>query len=618
MIQTGEIQDNPLDWRPYHAPYPVDYNDLSTVTVQNLINSIRSDAVFADRYWLPNSDPLFPFQNLTLKTFDEHKFTWEQAIRGAAKSYGAARYCLVKGLTHKAKFVFTGPTYRQALHPFNYIVTLIEENSQPGNPLDLSKEVESIVRGSMFSRIKLKNGTEFVALPMGDGEKIRGERADVLVCDEFFLMDRAMYQSHILSFLKGYKKQGSVGPKLIITTSAEYQDSFAYTVFTDRFIKNLLIEDKLVAQDPTYKRKYAILDINVDDLIKQGYITDMDIHEQQLVGATPEERQQALYNHWIGVSGQFFPANLVTKLRSDLVTIEHESDGNHRYCMTIDVATAQNGDLFILDIWKMLPELGNKMGLVNSYWNKGLGADEMASKIHSFNRRFHPTWIVMDKGGGGLFVRDALMKNKLVFRDGSTEDIKVPILEHNENRIVGDGERKLILNRPSDPKIREAFVDNSRSTGVDYIHSEDVFVHLMYDGLRQLLQREDQAILIPSGYVTNDDADPEVSNAVIFDNITESVLQLRHLALKINVGADGHKEVARTKVNKMPYYVWKNAVKDGASGFIYGYLAYQIFNRNNAPPVAASPIVRTIRTDEGIDFTGMVDHTPGQVYVWNK
>lgn len=590
---------------------------LTTVTVPALITKVRSEITVADRYWLSYSPPLFPFQRLTIETVDRAKFTWIQIVRGGAKSYTIARYCLAKGLSHKAKFVFTGPTYRQALHVFNFIKTLIKENSLAGSPLNIESEVIRWVEGSLYSKIILSNGTEFVALPMGDGEKIRGERADVLVCDEFFLMEREMYQSHILPFLQGYKAPGSVGPKLILMTSAEYQDTFAYTVLIDRFLRKVAEENEIVARMHDYVRKYAVLDVNVDDLKAEGYIDEsaMDVIEQRLIGATPDERAQALYNKWIGVSGQFFPANLVSKLRSASCHIEHEAERGYEYALSIDVATQQGGDSFVIDVWKYLPAY-KKIALVNSYWNKGLTSDEMASKIHRYNRLFNPTWIVMDKGGGGLFVRDSLMKRKLTFRDNTEEDVLIPILEHNENRAI-NGQRKLVLNRPSDPVIRSGFADE-RSIGGDYVSMEDVLVHLQYDGLRQALQQLDVPIIIPAGYDPNDDSSDDDSNAVIFDHITESVMQLRHLTLKVNEGADGNKEIARTKVNKLPVYKWKNAVKDGASAFVYGFLAYKIYYKGYTKPDRPMPIVKQQRMDNTPDFTGMVEIFPDQIYDWRR
>jgi hypothetical protein len=602
-------------WAPTPLAWPFDIEHLEDLTIPGLIFSIKhgpAAILLADGLFLPNSPKLFSFQNASMEALDDHAFIWMQAIRGAAKSYTAARFVLVKGLTNKIKVVFTAPTFRQAKHLFEYVAALIAENDDPNLPMDLGKEVDSIVRSSERAVIRMKNGTEFIALPMGDGERIRGERADILVIDEFFNMQKSMYQSHILPFLQGHKAADAVR-KLILLTSAEYQDSFAYTVLTKRFLAKIVEEDKLIAANPSYKRKYMVLDINIDDVLASGYNYDMDVLEQQLAGATDEERQQALYNRWIGISGQFFPGDLYDRMISHEVQIEHEGDKDYNYCLSVDVAFEQGGDFMVIDVWKMLPER-RRMALVNSYWKKGLSSDELASKIHRFNARFNPTWIVMDKGGGGLSVRDSLMKTKLIHRDNSEETVAVPILEHNELRTV-NGQRKLIFNRPKDPKVGSCFADD-RSRGGEHINAEDILVHLLHGGLRQTLQQDDIPILIPATYTDNGGDDELNSNAMIYDRIKESVLQLRHLAVKVIELSDGTKEVVKTKVNKVPAYVWKNAVKDGASAFIYGYICYKLFykDRAQAPGRAAVPVSRPTQ-DVFARFAGIPDiHKPGQLY----
>lgn len=615
MLATETWASSPVvEWKPKHLSWPYDVKNLDTISVPNFIHRMKESALLADQLWFPNSSSLFSFQRAAVQAMDDHAFVWFQAIRGAAKSYTAARYCLIKGLTNKVKIVFTAPTYRQAIHLFNYCATLLEENKDSNLPLDLDKEVESIVRGSMKSYIKLKNGTEIIALPMGDGQRIRGERADILVCDEFFNMAKSMYQSHILPFLQGHKDKDGIR-KLILLTSAEYQDSFAYTVLTKRFLPKIIAEDLMVVADPSYKRKYCVIDLNIDDVLASGYSYDMDVLEQQLAGASSEERQQAMYNRWIGISGQFFPGNLFEKMLSNEVNIEHEAEVGYDYCLSIDVAFQQNGDFAVIHTWKMLPDR-KKMALVNSYWQKGLTSDELASKIHRYNNKFKPAWIVMDKGGGGLSVRDSLMKTTLVFRDNSKEEIVLPILEHNEARAIS-GQRKLVFNRPKDDMVRACFA-NDRSRGGEAIHSEDILVHLLHDGLRMCLQTEDIPIIIPASY-TDDGGDDEHSNAVIYDRIKESVFQLRHLTVKVIENSDGTKEVVKTKGNKVPAYVWKNSSKDGASAFTYGYIAYRIFYKEYVVEELGMPITQVDGYNPLAQFEGLlVDQYPEERYVFNK
>lgn len=611
-LKRTPLTENDL-WAPKLSDYPVDLKNIKGIKFADLVKAIRHDIILADEILLANSPRLKPFQKVTMRAFRDHAFCWCQACRGSGKSYIAARYLLVEGLLNTIRVVHTGPTYRQALHTWNYIESLIHENSLDGSPLDLSRELAGpITHGSMESVIELKNGTSFRALPMGNGQKLRGQRADVLDIDEAFLVEREMYQSHIVPFLLGHKEEGSIGPKLIMTTSAEYEDSFAYQgVLAGRFLPNIIKESKLVQIDPTYRRKYIVLDWNVDDVRASGYNLSQDVLDLLLEGASEDERAQALYNKWVGVSGQFFPADLLDRMQSTEIDIEYRAEDGYDYGLAIDVATQRNGDFFVIHVCKFLPDR-MRMAVVHSYWGKGKTADEMAWIIHDYNTKFNPKFIVMDKGGGGLFVLQSLSKSTLEFADGTIKKVSAPLLEHNE-MVRMDGERKIIMNRASDDMVRAGLADDRSRMG-EYIHSEDILIHLIHDGMRQAMKREDPPILVPATYRSNR-GDEENSEAVIFDNIKESVLQLRHLTMDVKELADGTKEVVRSKVNKVPVYKWRNQNKDGASAMTYAYLLYRIYYRHarREETEAAEPII--VKTPiYGSNFHGMVDYNPGERY----
>lgn len=600
-------------WTPKTKTLYPDFSQYKDLKFQDLIEAARKDIILNDHLWLPQSKPLFPFQRINMRAIQEASVIWVEGCRGTAKSYGDARAALNLGLMNPIKVVCTGPTFRQAMHPFNYIDVLIRENWDDELPLSLSREQEGVtVRGSMEAVIRLKNGTVFKALPMGNGERLRGERADILICDEFFLMEREMFQSHILPFLLGHKEEGQI-KKIIMSTSAEFEDSFAYSVLTKRILPNIHREDKLAEADPNYQRTYALLSWDIDDVRAEGYNLDPEVLNLLLEGANEEERDQALYNKWRGISGQFFPANLTEKMSSAEVRIEYSKDNVHEYGMTVDVARATDGDNFVIHVFKFLPEL-RKMYFVHSFMDKGLSAAEMAAKIYHYDERFDPTWILMDKGGGGMFVRDELMKSTLEFQNGTKQEVKPKdfIIEWNENRAI-PGRKKLIFNRVSDEKVASAFADD-RSRGGEYIHNEDIFSHLLYDGLRQTLLMHDIPILIPATYGTEGDQDH--SEASIYSMIRESIQQLKLLKMETTTDDGGNKVLQYSKVNKVPKYKWKNATKDGAVAFCYAYILFSLMFRDGAGVHDKSmPIVAPSVPEGHAVYEGVPEYNPGQI--WN-
>ena len=548
---------------------------------EQLCNHLKSDIVLADAYLLPFSPRLSAHQQATFYKYAQSKFIFHEACRGSAKSYTTGRFMLAYGLVNMLTGVCTAPTYRQALQTFNYAIGCIKENSTPRNVINIGKELDGRIvgGGNIEARMKFKNETVIKALPMGSGEKIRGERADILHCDEFYQMDKAMFKDHILPFL--YKKVNKTNvpilgvvserpeSKLILTTSAEYEECFAYTFLINTMLPKMREEDFAVDIDPTYRRKYCVIDWTIDDLVECGFELDPDIVELQMSDATQEEKNRALYNKWSGSSGQFFPSNLQGRLETKEVSIEHYGEPGYSYALTADIAQVKGGDDFIIHVWKFL---GNrKMALVNSYWDNGLESDEMALKIHEFHDRFPGVeYLYMDKGGGGLSVASSLNKRKLILSDHQEVEVRNPILIHDQ--IHMNGEKILILNRPTDEKVREAF-SGETSKIAEYISSEDTLAHLTFDTLKKYVMRDDPAVLIPyeASEVQDDYARSEVE---ILDNIRESLHQLRHLKMVIKELPDGTKEIVRTQMGKVPKYVWRNARKDGAVTFCYGIVPY--------------------------------------------
>lgn len=545
-------------------------------TFEELCEALKHDILLADRVLFPFSPQLSAHQQATFLEYEEGKFAFHQACRGAAKSYSTARYMLLKALTWLMTGIFTAPTFRQALLAFKYAIAILSENSTARNPINLARELDGKITGgggsSVEARMKFKNGSILKALPMGQGERLRGERADILYCDEFYQMDQTLFKVHILPFL--YKPiiennnpyvPKRLESKLIMTTSAEYEDCFAYHFLTHTMLPKVAQQEKEGG-----RRKYIVIDWNIDDLNACGFPLEPDIIELQTGNAPTEEKQRALYNKWTGISGQFFPGNIAEKIARPDIHIEHESDPRYSYALTVDVAISATGDDFIIHVFKFLGD--RQMAFVNSFRATGLSPDDMAFQIHQFNNAFKPEIIYMDKGGGGLAVVSSLAKRKLVMSSNQEVPIDSPILLYDE--VMLSGQKKLVLNRPADSRVKEALMGD-RPTGQEYIAQEEVVLHLMYDGFKLLLGNEPPVIFIPE-FASEKMDNYYRSEIEILDNIRESIHQLRHLAVKTIELADGTREVVRSPRTKVPMYVWKNSKKDGAIAFCYAYIPYML------------------------------------------
>jgi hypothetical protein len=131
-----------------------------------------------------NIDPE-PFQLVILDELWHRKYPMLIASRGGSKSFMLALYSMLKALfTQGIKIVVVGSAFRQAKVVFEYC-----EAIWFNAPI-----LRDIVGGSDrkngpkrdIDRCMLRMGqSQIVALPLGDGTKIRGQRAGVIIGDEF-------------------------------------------------------------------------------------------------------------------------------------------------------------------------------------------------------------------------------------------------------------------------------------------------------------------------------------------------------------------------------------------------------------------------------------------------
>ena len=143
---------------------------------------------------------LLPEQMVVLQEIENHTFPMYVASRGYGKTFTLALYCMLKlALTPNppgVKVVIVGAAFRQAKLVFEYMEQLwrqgeilrsvCDNNSRPRRDVD---------RCTM--RI---NGNEAVAIPLGDGSKIRGLRANIILSDEFASISPDVYETVVQGF----------------------------------------------------------------------------------------------------------------------------------------------------------------------------------------------------------------------------------------------------------------------------------------------------------------------------------------------------------------------------------------------------------------------------------
>lgn len=124
---------------------------------------------------------LLPFQTAELQILFQKQFPMLIGSRGAAKSFIFAVYIILRSLIHQGcKTAVVGAAFRQSLVVFNYIKQIWDQapilrdicsNDAP------KRDVHMAHWPCGLSKV--------ICLPLGSGETIRGQRANVVVADEF-------------------------------------------------------------------------------------------------------------------------------------------------------------------------------------------------------------------------------------------------------------------------------------------------------------------------------------------------------------------------------------------------------------------------------------------------
>ncbi len=150
---------------------------------------------FASKYIL-NID-LAPMQSLLLYEMWNRKFPMLIGTRGMGKSFILSVYPLLRALfMPRRKIIIVGAAFRQSKVLFEYMDTIWKNapvlrdlcGSNSGPRRDVDRCVMHI------------NQSTITCLPLGDGSKIRGQRANDIIADEFASIPRDIFENVVAGF----------------------------------------------------------------------------------------------------------------------------------------------------------------------------------------------------------------------------------------------------------------------------------------------------------------------------------------------------------------------------------------------------------------------------------
>ena len=181
--------NNPMVGR---SKYDIEHPDY------HLLKTLRNPKYLATTCRLLFDIELHPIQVAILQEFMVRPFPMFVASRGFGKSFLMSLYCILKcTFVPGTKIVVVGAAFRQSKILFEYMETIwrnspVLRSIFSGNDDGPRKDVD---------RCTLRLGDSWtIAIPMGDGSKIRGLRAHIIIADEFASISPEIYETVVAGF----------------------------------------------------------------------------------------------------------------------------------------------------------------------------------------------------------------------------------------------------------------------------------------------------------------------------------------------------------------------------------------------------------------------------------
>lgn len=138
---------------------------------------------------------LFPFQMSTIRAIQKHKFPMLLFTRGGSKTHTLGGYATYHAAMNPGcRIILISGTFRQSKLIFKEIMRLYDEA-----PLLQAITTKKPVIANDNCNFHV-NGSTIIGLPLGAGDKIRGERGHVVLVDEFDSIAKEVFDVVIRGF----------------------------------------------------------------------------------------------------------------------------------------------------------------------------------------------------------------------------------------------------------------------------------------------------------------------------------------------------------------------------------------------------------------------------------
>lgn len=417
-----------------------------------LYKFLRNNIAFTSELFL--GVRLFPFQAMAIKGMMISDYSMFVFSRGMSKTFSTAVYVLLECLLNpSANIGVIAGTFRQSKMIFQKMEDIL------GKPeAKLAKECGvKITKGTDQWTMKIGN-SKAVALPLANGERLRGFRFNRIVLDEFLTIPEKIFNEVILPFLgvienpiereelhnletrlieKGEMKEGDryVWPnnKLIILSSPSFKFEYMYKLFKKYegliLDENTNNEDHQIYEDEDEDATSAyrlIMQLSYDCAPKRLY--DQNLLKQAKATMSEMQFNREFGAQFVDESDGYFRLSKMaacTIQDGEFPAVEVVGNPSDEYILSFDPNWAGNtsADHFAMHVFKVLRE-EQKICLVHSYAVAGVSLKDHMTYFLYLITHFNIIGICGDYNGGVQFVNSC--NESQMFKDA---DINIGVIE---------------------------------------------------------------------------------------------------------------------------------------------------------------------------------------------
>ena len=440
---------------------------------------LRNNVTFATD--LITGVQLFPFQHMAIKSMLETDYFLGVWSRGMSKSYTTGIYAVLDAILNQG--VETGilsRSFRQSKMIFKKIE-------------DIAAKPEAYLLKQCITHVS-KSNDEWVmeigksrirALPLGDGEKLRGFRFHRIIIDEFLLMPERIYNEVIVPFLSVvqnptqredlYKveskliEQGKMNEedryqwpnnKLIALSSASFKFEYLYKLYEQ--YENLIFNPK-----NKERTRRCVMQFSYD-------CAPLQLYDQNLINQAKATMSESQFMREFGAqftddsSGYFKISKmaLCTVPDGEMPSVEVVGKAEDQYIVAVDPSWSEteSSDDFAIQVLKINDEKQIST-LVHSYALSGSSLKDHIKYFLYILKNFNVVAVCMDYNGGVQFMNSCneseLFKSEGINLKQMVTEFEKPE-DYPQNLVMAKNEynksdyKYVFLRKPTSSWIRTA------------------------------------------------------------------------------------------------------------------------------------------------------------------